>query len=374
MCHIMNIFRLGIKELWSLVRDPTMMVLIVYSFTFAIYSAATTMPETMHHAPIAIFDEDHSQLSSRIISSFYPPDFVAFQVNASKEMDEGMDSGTYTFSLTIPPSFERDVLSGKNPALQLNIDATRMSQAFSGSQSIEQIVLSEIGEFVSKYRSSEPLPVDLAMRIRFNPSLNQVWFGSVMEIINQITILSIILAGAALIREREHGTVEHLLVMPVTPVEIMLAKIWPTVLIVLSVSALSLNFVIQGLLHVHIEGSVVLFMVCVALHLFATTSMGIFMATVSRSMPQFGLLLILTIMPLEMLSGGFTPRENMPQLAQTIMLAAPTTHFTSAAQAILYRGAGFEIIWPQFAMIIAIGTIFFFLAMTRFRRTLSQMV
>ncbi len=374
MHHLKNIFRLGIKELWSLARDPTMMVLIVYSFTFAIYSAATTMPETLHHAPIAIFDEDHSQLSSRIISSFYPPDFIAHQINSFKDLDEGMDSGAYTFSLTIPPSFERDVASNRKPTLQLNIDATRMSQAFAGSQSIQQIVMSEIETFVRKFRTNATLPIDLVIRIRFNPSLNQVWFGSIMEIINQITILSIILAGAALIREREHGTVEHLLVMPVTPIEIMLTKIWPTVLIVLTVTALSLNFIIQGLLQVPIGGSILLFMTCVALHLFATTSMGIFMATVSRSMPQFGLILILTIMPLEMLSGGFTPRESMPALAQTLMLAAPTTHFTSAAQAILYRGAGIDIIWPQFAKILVIGGIFFLLAMTRFRRVLSQMV
>jgi ABC-2 type transport system permease protein len=186
-------------------------------------------------------------------------------------------------------------------------------------------------------------------------------------------MLSIILSGAALIREREHGTIEHLLVMPLTPREIMLAKVWSTGLIVLVVTGLSLVFIVQGLLRVPIEGSVMLFLVCVALHLFATTSLGIFMATVSRSMPQFGLLLILTLLPLEMLSGGVTPRESMPDFAQILMLAAPTTHFTSASQAILYRGAGFNIVWPQMASITLIGGVFFLLAMSRFRRTLSQM-
>lgn len=368
-----NIYQLGIKELWSLARDPIMLILIIYSFSVAIYSAATAMPETLHHAPIAIFDEDDSQLSARIISSLYPPYFIPFQASSFQEIDQGMDAGLYTFTLTIPSGFQRDILAGKSPAIQLNIDATRMSQAFSGSGNVQKIVLAEVAEFVQRYRSETTLPVGLATRIRFNASLNQSWFGSIMEIINQITLLSIILSGAALIREREHGTIEHLLVMPVTPQEIMLAKVWSTGLIVLVVTALSLKFVIQGLLMVPIEGSIYLFLFCVVLHLFATTSMGIFLATISRSMPQFALLMILVLLPLEMLSGGMTPRESMPDLARALMLAAPTTHFTSAAQAILYRGAGLDIVWPQLLAIAIIGGIFFMLALTRFRKTLSQM-
>jgi ABC-2 type transport system permease protein len=161
--------------------------------------------------------------------------------------------------------------------------------------------------------------------------------------------------------------------MPVRPFEIMLAKVWPTGLVVLLAATLSLVFVVQGALRVPIEGSVVLFLVCAALHLFATTSLGIFMATVARSMPQFGLLVILTLLPLEVLSGGMTPRESMPAAVRFVMLAAPTTHFVSAAQAILYRAAGFGVIWPQFLTLGLIGILFSAVASTRFRRTIGQM-
>ncbi|PXV80611.1 ABC-2 type transport system permease protein [Nitrosomonas eutropha] len=109
------------------------------------------------------------------------------------------------------------------------------------------------------------------------------------------------------------------------------------------------------------------------LHLFATTSMGIFLGTVARSMPQMGLLMIIILLPLQMLSGGMTPRESMPEAVQYLMLTAPTTHFVSLAQAILYRGAGFSIIWPEFLALLAIGIIFFMLALTRFRKTISSM-
>ncbi|MDD1606869.1 MAG: ABC transporter permease, partial [Methylococcaceae bacterium] len=95
--------------------------------------------------------------------------------------------------------------------------------------------------------------------------------------------------------------------------------------------------------------------------------------TVARSMPQFGLLLLVILLPLEMLSGGMTPRESMPELVQNIMLATPTTHFISLAQAILYRGAGISIVWSQFLSLFVIGSVFFVLALTRFRKTISSM-
>ena len=367
-----NVFHLGVKELWSLIRDPMMLILIAYSFTLAVTSAATALPETLHKAPIAIVDEDQSTLSRRIVSSFYPPNFVVFELDSPNLIDAGMDAGRYTFALTIPVGFQTDVLAGKRPAVQLNVDATRMSQAFAGSGHIQQMLIQEVAEFVQGYRSQTSLPIELVPRMRFNPALEQSWFGSIMEIINQITMISIILAGAALIREREHGTIEHLLVMPVTPGQIMLAKVWATGLVVLAVTAASLVFVIQGMLAVPIQGSVLLFLACVALHLMATTSMGIFMATISRSMPQFGLLLILTLLPLQMLSGGMTPRESMPEAAQILMMAAPTTHFTAVAQAILYRGAGFDVVWPQMLAIFVIAMVFFWLAMLRFRKMLLQ--
>ncbi len=371
--HLANIYRLGVKELWSLWRDPMMLFLIVYTFTVAVYTAGTAMPETLHRTPIAIVDEDDSALSQRLIGAFYPPSFTPPVRISQAEVDPGLDAGRYTLVLAIPPDFQRDLLAGRQPALQLNLDATRMSQAFAGSGFAQQIVLGEVAEFLQRQRVVTPSPVELATRVRFNPTLSNTWFGSPMELVNLITMLSIILTGAALIREREHGTVEHLLVMPVTPTEIMLAKIWAMALVVLLASALSLNGVIRGLLQVPIEGSLGLFFCGVTLHLFATTSMGIFMATLARSMPQFGLLMVLVMMPLQMLSGGVTPRESMPAWVQWAMSLAPTTHFTELSQAILYRGAGIDVVWSSFVALALIGSVLFALSLRRFRATIAQL-
>jgi ABC-2 type transport system permease protein len=366
-----NILHLGVKEMRSLARDPIMLVLIVWSFTVAIYTAATAMPETLNRATIAVVDEDQSPLSARIAGAFYRPYFLPPVTISPAEMDARMDAGLDTFAVDIPPDFQRDLLAGRGPTIQLNVDATRMSQAFTGSGYIQTIVTTEVAEFARRYREAATPPVDLVLRARFNPELNRSWFGAIMEVINQVTMVSIVLTGAALIREREHGTIEHLLVMPVTPFEIMTSKVWSMALVVLAACGLSLVLVVQGALGVPIEGSVALFLAGAAMHLFATTSMGIFLGTIARSMPQFGLLLFLVLLPLQMLSGGTTPRESMPQVVQVLMLAAPTTHFVTLAQAILYRGAGLEVVWPQFIALAVIGAILFGYALARFRKAIS---
>jgi ABC-2 type transport system permease protein len=367
-------FRLGIKELWSLWRDPMMLVFVVYTFTLSVYTTAQSMPEALHKAPIAIVDEDASPLSARIASSFYPPSFTTPVMLSLPEVDAGMDAGVYTFALVIPAGFQRDVLAGKPVAMQLNVDATRMSQAFTGSGYVQQIVAGEVSEFAKRYRGSSAPAVELLLRARFNPALQGTCFGSVMSLINNVTMVSILLTGAALIREREHGTIEHLLVMPVTPGEIMTAKVWSMGLVVLLATAVSLVFVVQGALQVTVNGSVPLFLACAALSLFATNAIGIFMATLTRSMPQFALLLVLVLLPLQLLSGGSTPAESMPVFVQNVMQVAPTTHFVAAAQAILYRGGGLSVVWPHFLALMGIGVVFFGLALARFRKTISQMV
>jgi ABC-2 type transport system permease protein len=289
------------------------------------------------------------------------------------EMDARMDEGVDTFALDIPPEFQRDLLAGKTPTIQLNVDATRMSQAFVGNGYIQTILNHEVRTFAEHYQSEARPQVDLALRARFNPELNKSWFGAIVEVINNVTMLAIVLTGAALIREREHGTIEHLLAMPVTPFEIMTSKVWSMALVVLVACLLSLVLVVQGLLAVPIQGSMALFLAGAVIHLFAATSIGIFLGTVARSMPQFGLLLLLVLLPLEMLSGGLTPRESMPEAVQFVMLAAPTTHFVMLAQAVLYRGAGLDVVWPQFLALAIIGAVLFGFSLGRFRHTIGSM-
>lgn len=372
MRKLSNIFWLGTKELRSFFRDWVLLGLVLYSFSIAVIAQAQGNSQELHNASIAIVDEDHSALSRRIAGAFLPPYFRSPQYVEERDVDRLMNTGRYTFVVDIPPRFESDVLGQRNPALQVNVDATAIVQAGIGSSYAEQIIASEINKFVSRTENLPPSPVTLSVRIAFNPNITTAWFTSVMGIISSVTMLAIILAGAAVVREREHGTMDHLLVMPLTPFEIAMSKIWANVLVITVAVGLSLTVVVQRLLDIPIAGSVPLFICGVMIYLFFSTAVGIFLATIARTMPQLGLLYILTAVPLNMLSGANTPLESMPPFLRTIMQVSPSTHFVSFAQAILYRGADLDVVWPKFVAVAAIGGLFLFLALLRFRSVTSS--
>jgi len=368
---VKNIYRLGIKELRSLYRDPVMLFMILWAFSASIYIAGTSISHDLHNASIAIVDEDQSPLSLRIRSVFLPPYFKQPDIIAFQDIDEGMDLDKYSFVLVIPERFEADVLRGRQPILQVNLDATAVMIAGIGSGYIQNIVNDEISRFISNGPSTSQSPVDMRLRYAFNPNLSSKWFTSIMEVISNITMFVILLTGAALIREREHGTIEHLLVMPVTPIEIMLSKVWANGLVILTATAFCLWVMIEGVLQVPIAGSVPLFLLGTLLYLFFASALGIFLGTTARSMPQFGLLFIITILPMNLLSGGQTPLESQPDWLQHIMWFVPSTHFVSFAQAILYRGAGLDIVWPNFLAVSVVGLSLLTLSALAFRRSIA---
>lgn len=368
--YISNIYHLGVKELRTLLRDKIMLILLIYSFSIAIYIASTASSVELNNAPIAFVDEDQSMLSKKIIDSFYKPRFLTPELISYDEIDKGMDSGIYTFVIVIPGNFERNILKGEDTEIQLNIDATMMTQAGIGAGYIQQIIMQEVGTFL---KMPTLLPaISLVTNYKYNPNLTSSWFGSINEVIGHIVVFSILLAGAALMREREHGTIEHLLVMPLSAVEIMLAKIWSTVLVIMVGGIFSLLIVVEMILKVPLSGSMPLFLLSTFLVLFSTTFIGIFIGSVTKTMPQLGMMFILVVLPLLMLSGGMTPYESMPTVLQYIMSLSPTSHYINVAQAILFRGAGFDIIWKDLVAIFFIGLFFFLFSLFTFKKSLKS--
>ena len=366
------IYWLGTKELFSLGRDLVLAGLIVWSFSLAVLTRAEGHLQELYNAPIGIVDEDNSALSRHIAESFIPPYFQRPVMIQQEQVDRAMNIGRYTFVVDIPPNFERDMLAGRKPHVQLLVDATAMTLAGLGANAAQQIIMDEIRRFTSRAPDNSVPKVKLELRIAFNPNSSPAWFATVMEIINNITILSIMLAGAAVIREREHGTMDRLLVMPLRPFEIAMSKIWANGVVITIAVALSLSLIVKGLLAIPIAGSIPLFLAGVVVYLFFGTAIGIFLGTVARSMPQLGLLLLLVALPMIMLSGTNTPVESMPAFLRTVMMFSPSTHFVAIAQAILYRGAGFPVVWPHFVAVAAIGGLFLVLSLKRFRKVTAQ--
>jgi ABC-2 type transport system permease protein len=367
-----NVFRLGLKELSSLSRDVVMMVLIIYTFTLAIYTVSTGVRTDVANAAVAVVDGDDSELSRRLRDALQLPYFKKpIRIDRSA-IDAMMDRGDVTFVLDLPPRLEADLLAARKPTIQLLVDATAMTQAGVGTTYIQNIIAKETFDFLESRGAAQELPAKVASRVFFNPNLESTWFNSVMQILENVTILSMILVGAAVIRERERGTIEHLLVMPVTASEIALAKIWANGLVVLIAAGLSLVFVVEGILGVPIAGSIPLFLAGAAIYLFASTALGVMLATIANTMPQFGLLSIPVFVVMNLLSGAATPQEAMPDWLRLAMQISPSTHFVRLAQAVLYRGAGAEIVWPQMALMAALGAVFLTIALIRFRATLAR--
>jgi ABC-2 type transport system permease protein len=371
MRSFLNIFWLGIKEMRSFLSDWVMLLFVIYAFTGAIYLQATGTSSEVNNASIAFVDDDRSPLSRELMNAFYPPRFQAPQVIEASAVERAMDEGRFMFVVTLPPRLQADLSLGRRPDIQVSIDATAMQQAGIGANYIKNIITETITGFFSRAGSAAPEPINLVVSRSFNPNGVASWFVSVVAIINQITMLTVILTGSAVIREREHGTLEHLLVMPLTAFEIAMAKVWANSFVILLATAASLYLIVIRTLEVPFAGSVMLWFSGVVLYLFFATALGIFLGTISKSMAQFSLLIILIVIVLELLSGGNTPVESQPDWLQALTFLLPSRHFVSFSQVIIYRGGGLGAVWPQFVMVTAVGLAFFVYSLSLFRKSIA---
>ena len=366
-----NIYWLGTKELRALSKDLLMIFFIIWSFVFLIYMRAHAMGETVNNAAIAVVDEDHSKLSRSIAGLFYPPYFQNAKEIGAGEIDSAMDEGSYTFVVVIPPDFEKDVRKGRDVEVQVNVDATASQQAALGAGYIQSAVIAEVKRYRKEVVPAVGLDSHIVIRRAFNPNGTQTWYMAIIALADQLLVLVIILTGAALLREREHGTIEHLLVMPLTAFEIALAKVWANGLVIVVGFICSLLFVVEGSLHVPVAGSHGLLILGTVMYVFAAAAIGIFLGTIARTMAQFALLMLMTVMPMMMLSGGMSPVESQPQWVQYLTWLLPSRHYVALMQAIVCRGAGFAIVWREFAIVLCMGVIFLAASLMLFRRSIA---
>jgi ABC-2 type transport system permease protein len=372
MARLWHIFQLGLKELLSLARDPVLLFLIAYSFTFSVYTPAKRAVMDVVNASIAVVDEDDSEAARVVKESFLPPMFLPAKEIAFSDINRSMDTGKFTFVVDIPPNFQKDLARDAKPEVQVVTDATAMAQAGRGPGYIQSIITQAVQPFWSGAgkRDDQPL-VKLDSRARFNANFEQSWFVAVNQMINNISVMALFLTGAAVLREREHGNIEHLLVMPLQPFELMFAKIWANGLVVMVAAMASLFLMVKLVIGVPIRGSIPLFAAGLVDYLFSVTALGIMLATLVRSMPQFGLLAFPVFIVMNLLSGGNTPLESMPVFLQRVMQFVPSTHFVSFSQAVLFRDATPAMVWPAMLKMFAIGSAYAVVTLSRFRKMLA---
>ena len=368
-----RIAAMTLKELKQLSRDPILLVVIGYFFTADIYIAGAGISIDLKNAPIAVIDRDHSAASRELIHRFRPPYFqLQGEIESGREAVRLLDRGEILAVIDIPEHFQRDLLASRQVAVQMQVDASNATLGTLATSYAARIVARFGQEMAARGAGMvrlERLPVvEDRQRVYYNPNQSDPWFMSISEMLMVITMLSLMLPAAAAVREKERGTIEQLAVSPLSPTQILLPKVLAMGLAVMGGVAASLFLIIEPIFQVPIKGSIPLFFLATALYVFASSGLGLFIATISRNLGQVVMLVILIMMPLLLLSGAWTPPEAMPTLLREAMHLSPLFYYTEMAYAILLKGAGLDILWKPMLQLALLGSVVFGFGVWRFRR------
>ena len=260
-------------------------------------------------------------------------------------------------------------MRGETAQAQLVVEAADSNLGYLVASYTERIVALLAADLAPAWAASEALPeVRLQARFRFNPALTEAWYSTISELLTMLTVASILLPAAALVREKERGTIEQLLVSPLSPLQIVLAKVLAMAGVVLIGSLVAVGLVMRVLLGVPIAGSAPLFFALVALYAMTASGLGIVAATYARSSGQVGLIVLLLVMPIIMLSGTWNLRESMPGWLQAAIYLSPLRYMVDIAYGVLLKGAGLAAVAKPAALMVLLGLAFLALGTARFRR------
>lgn len=363
------------KEMLQLFRDVPIVAFLVYSFTLAIYITGNGIRSQLHDAGLLVHDADHSVSSRELICRFQAPFFrLNGEVADSREGLRQLDRGTAVALLEIPPRFHEQLVTGEPTAVQLLVDTTNSPHGLSAASYAARIV-ARFGQesAFERVRSVGDSPQDLPLiisdhRVWYNPDQNEAWFEAISHLLRQITIFALLLPAAALVREKERGTVEQLLVSPLSPFQIMASKVLATTVVILGATAVGLFGIMQPVFGVPIKGSIWLFFTVTALFVVTTACMGLAAATLARNQGQVGMMTLLVAAPMLMLSGITAPMEAMPAWVRHLMSLSPLRYFIDIANGILLKGAGLNILWDSVLVMATLGASLFGFGLWRFRR------
>lgn len=363
-----------VKELLQLGRDGFLMFAIFFLFTIDIVMTGNVRLE-LNHATVVVHDADHSEASRELIYRFRPPYFkLGGEILDARQGIRLLDQGQALVVLDIPANFQQSLLNGEHTDVQVLIDSSNTVLGSLAASYSSQIIgqygfdaaLKRMG-VTEKNLENVPMLVD-QHRVWYNPNQNDQWFIPISELLVVITILAIMLPAAAAVREKEHGTIEQLMVSPLSPIQILLPKIISMTMVILLGTAVSLFLVILPSFHIPIKGSLLLFFSVTGLYTIATSGLGLFISTMSRNLAQAAMLAILIFMPMIFLSGAWTPPEAMPAGLRQAMYLSPLYYFIEMSYGILLKGAGVHILWDSLLSLTLLGGVIFAIGLWRFRR------
>ncbi|AEB08250.1 ABC transporter permease [Desulfobacca acetoxidans] len=363
------------KEYLQFFRDRSLIYIVLYVFTLEIYLAGTGFNIEVRNYPTAIFDRDRTQWSLQLAEKFRMPHFrVDYLLHSEAEMVDLLNRGAVSLVVVIPHGFAQALLEKNRASVQAITDGTLSNTsllALGYADQMAHIFALELGQRLGKINPQEEHlqpQVTMKPQVLYNPNQKGEWFASLIELFSVITLVSILLPAAAMVREKEYGTIEQLLVTPINPVEIMSAKIISMSSIILTASLASLFLIIFPVFNLPWRGSLLLFLGATNLYVFCATGFGMFIATICRNLPQTILLVIMIIAPILFLSGSWTPLEAMPPVLGFITYLSPLKHYLNIAYNILLKGAGLANLWQDFLNLNILGFGLFAICAFQFRR------
>ncbi len=362
------------KEWKQLYRDRALLSFVIFIFTLDILLASGAPALDLKETPIGIIDRDHSTLSRELIYRLPKQQFTIVPLaDDDQHVSRALERGELRGVLTLPHGFERDLLRAQSPSLQLVVDASDANLGFLLSSYTERILFTLVGELIGGQAAAQGQPVvlpqiDIQPRTRFNPSLTESWYATLSELLTMVTVACILLPAAALVREKERGTVEQLLVSPLSPLQIVLAKAFAMTSVVLLGSLVAVGIVMHQLVGVPFVGSPWVFFTLIALYAITSSGLGVLASTFARNSGQVGLIVVLLVMPIIMLSGTWSLRESMPSWLQNMVAFSPMTYFVDIAYGVLLKGSDLTVLWPKAMKMALLGLVFWALGVYRFQR------
>jgi ABC-2 type transport system permease protein len=369
---LINVYYLCLKEFRGVLSDRILLGLVVFAFTIGVISATKGAKVDISDASVGIIDFDHSQLSERFRDALLPKLFRHPIIVDPEDGISLLNSGNIIFLVEIPAHFESNLLAGRQPAIQIQSDATAMLQAALGSIYIRQIIFDACSDFLKVKENDQSLYFKTIFRNMYNQNVESAWFISTMQVVTNITVITIVIVGSAFIRERERGTLEHLLVMPLNASEIVASKLIANGIVVFLCACISLYFVVHLWLAVPLFGSFILYALILAAYIISVGSMGLLIATFAPSLPQFALLVVPVYTVAFLLSGAATPVQSMPYLIQILANELPTTKFVKITSTIILQGYGFEQIKFDLLYILIFSVCAIAVSLLRFKKLLSK--
>jgi len=335
------------KELLAFFRSFGLVILVIYFFTAEVYVAGKGFEVDAKNIPIGVVDKSAGGISKKILSRLHAPEFQKpIYFKSQKELSDKIFNKEIMIGLIFESDFEKTFYKHRNPQINLLIDSTTASQSYMALAYLQSIVF----DFTQIYT-----PIELKIHKLFNQNANAQNFMALSELLSVITLLSVVLSAIVFVKEKESSTWDIMLLMPVDPKVIILAKSLSQVFIIMLGVVLSVGIVLFKGFDIPLNGSILNFFILTFFYVLTTAGIGLFIASVSKTVMQIAQLSIVIMMPIIFLSGAWTPIYAMHPFFQVLSVISPLRYYIEGSESIFFRGSEFVDLLPYFGGVLILG-------------------